>query len=284
LESGGLLATHYAHTNDALESYGLRALFADLVYEDAFKLVRARRASGAFAPSPSNAEVKRIIRADAETFHDAMVRAAPVPFFITCFARHDRTYHDENGLLTLWRCYGGAGEGLALGFNTRGVVAATEHLVGTYALASLYLDRVLYGADDEQLRSRLVESDGLRKSFLAYLDSVILRREPEVEDRRLEFLQFTVLAACAKHPDFTDERELRLVARPAMPGHENGRLSSLQEDGHRMLLPYLDALEQVIVGPGPQQEQQLRLAQATLADAGFAHVRVRKSQTPYRFL
>jgi len=151
-----------------------------------------------------------------------MVRALPTPFHLTCFSKHVSPQNDANGLLTLWRFYGGDGEGVALGFNTRKLVAATSSIQQSYALSALYLDDVRYGADDG-LRARLAEAPGLVEMFLEFIENVIHGRELDFRTRGQEMIQFIVLAACAKHADFVDEREIRLVATPSFPGHEKGR-------------------------------------------------------------
>lgn len=284
LRSGGLYATHFAHTNDAEEFHGARELFPVLAYEPAMALAKRLRAKGAFRRAPSNAALEQIIPEDARSFHDAMVRSLPLPFFLTCFSKHTEPHHNLNGLLTLWRFYGGEGEGIALGFNTRKLVDATESLLQTHSLAAVYLDEVLYGIDDEVLRGRMSEASGLIEMFLEFVDNLISERELEFGNRGLEMHQFTVLAASAKHPDFVDEREIRLVVTPAFKGHENGRRSAQTSSERFILLPYLNALERVIVGPSRDQAALANRVGSALRRADLGSVQVISSNTPFRFL
>jgi hypothetical protein len=284
LASRGLHATHFAHTNDAEEFHGVREMFPALAAEPAIALAKRLRAKGAFKRAPSNAALAEIIPEDARNFHDAMVRALPLPFYLTCFSKHTAPHHNVNGLLTLWRFYGGDGEGVALGFDTRRLVGATETLLRTHALTAIYLDEVRYGIDDEVLRARMSDATGLLEMFLEFVDNLISGRQLDFGKRGLEMRQFTVLAASAKHPDFMDEREIRLVATPAFEGHEDGRESARTSDERFILLPYLDALESVIVGPSRDQAGLAERIGATLERAGYADVEVVRSKTPFRFV
>lgn len=284
LASGGMRATHFAHTNDAEEFHGARDLFPQLMAAPAFELAKRLRAQGAFKRAPSNAELKRIIAADAGGFHDAMVRSLPLPFHLTCFSKHASAHHNANGLLTLWRFYGGAGEGIALGFNTRKLIDATEVIQKKYAIAAIYLDEVRYGSDDEVLCRRMYDATGLVEMFLEFVDSLINQRVPDFDGRGVEMHQFTVLAACAKHPDFVDEREIRLIVTPAFSGYEEGRLSAYSADERYMLLPYLNALERIIIGPSPEQEALAERVRIAVREAGLESISVDRSKTPFRFV
>jgi hypothetical protein len=247
-------------------------------------LAKRLRARGAFANAPSNQRLEQIIPADAMNFHDAMVRALPLPFHLTCFSKHVSEQNDANGLLTLWRFYGGEGKGIALGFNTRKLVEASFQVQKSHSVAAIYLDEVRYGADDQILQSRLADAPGLVEMFLEFMENLITGRKLEFGTRQLEMFQFTVLAACAKHPDFVDEREIRLVTTPAFKGYEHGRQSAVTADARFMLLPYLQALERIVVGPSTDQVGLEAIVRAALARTGFAHVRVDRSKTPFRFV
>jgi hypothetical protein len=284
LTSGGLYATHFAHTNDVEEFYGLREVLPELAYAPAMALAKRLRAKSAFKRAPSNDALERIIPADARNFHDSMVRALPLPFHLTCFSKHLTTQNQSNGLLTLWRFYGGEGEGIALGLNTRRLIDATNSLIRSHSLSAVYIDEVRYRAEDNVLLARLADAPGLVEMFLEFMESLISGRELEFDERGKEMIQFTVLAACAKHADFADEREIRLVATPAFPGHENGRKSALIGDERFMLLPYLEALERVIIGPSSDQGALTEQVAVTLQMAGLKSVRVDQSRTPFRFV
>ena len=247
-------------------------------------LAKRLRANGAFKRAPSNAALERIIPEDARSFYNAMVRSLPLPFFLTCFSKHTAAHHNLNGLLTLWRFYGGDGEGIALGVNTRKLVDATGSLLRTHSLAAVYVDEVRYGIDDEVLRGRVSDASGLIEMFLEFVDNLISKRELDFGNRGLEMHQFTVLAASAKHPDFVDEREIRLVATPAFKGYENGRRSAKTCDERFLLLPYLDALDSVIVGPSRDQAALVDAVGSALRRANLGSVQVIRSDTPFRFV
>lgn len=284
LKSGGLFATSYEHTNDAAELRALRAPFVDVVREAALRLVLECRDAGAFKVQMSDADAQSIVCTDAGTFHDTTIRALPSPPHITCFSFHDRPHHAESGLLSLWRFYGGDGEGVALGFDTAKLADLTEDILRSWALDFIYLDQVLYGIEDPTLQTRLKDASGLPLMYLDFLRHVIEDRvlEYEAKDRQHELRQLIVLACSAKHPDFTDEREVRLVLSSSLKGYERGRQRMTQIAGKHVLVPLLDALTHVIVGPSRDQERLTKQVRTELNDAGFAHIQMSVSKTPFR--
>lgn len=194
--------------------------------------------------------------------------------------------------LTMWRLYGrgkiGEGErdgvGVALGFNTEKLRLATEGIQEKHGTYCIYLDRVRYGDDDPEVQRRVDDSPSIAtlyaKSVIAMIQGA---QEPPTDLTTEDADKFTILFPCAKHQDFEDERETRLVVCPALEVSLAGRAPLVGPDG-RVVVKYLDALEEVLVGPSNKQDELFASVSATLKAKGFERVLVKKSETPFRFL
>lgn len=284
IEKRGLYATSYDSTNDSQELRALRDPFIALVRDAALKLVISRRERGAFNLPMTDADALRLVNADAGMFHDSMVGALPVSPRITSFTSHDMPHHEENGRLALWRFYGGDGEGIALGFNTEKLASATVQILERSAVDFIYLDRVRYGETDPVLQKRVSEATGLADMFVEYLTATIEKREYDPKNRTTELMQFVVLSGCAKHLDFIDEGEVRLIVSESMAGHHRGRAQLVQPTESAVVIECLGALDVVMVGPSRDQCAVEEAVRHELTASGFRHVRVIKSKTPFRYL
>ena len=284
LSSGGLLATHYSKTNDRREFTSLRQPLAEAMFQQVLPLVREKMRTRALNFGGDEAKMLEIARGDAERSFDILVSAAPTPPHITCFSSHDLEHQVENGLLTMWRLYGGEGGGIALGFNTAALVKETEKLQEEWTIAAIYLDRVGYGTDDPQTAERMKAVPELaliyERAFKMLFNDLPALTDSQADD----LLRFFVLAASNKHPDFIDEREIRLVTAVSIEPAHNGRKPLVSPAEGRLLIPCLAALEEVMVGPSDQQDALAEAARQALDAAGFQSIPVRRSATPYRRL
>lgn len=283
LRSQTVFGTHYQHTNDANELRALANPFVGIVQREGLALAKARREQGVFSQALDDFALSYFVTTDARVFHDAMANALPAPIYLTCFARHSLANHHQNGLLTLWRFYGGDGEGVALGFDTRKLIGATNRILDSGSFSAAYLDTVSYGEPDGILQQRLAQAPGLSEMFLEYLDSVFLKKSQDVSSRQRELFEFIVLASCSKHPDFIDEREVRLVALSAIDVDPSGRATSRTGDDRHVEFPIIDALDSIMIGPSPDQTRIEERVRCALADAGRSDVRVIRSRTPFVF-
>lgn len=282
LTSGGLLATHYDQTNDRDEVRALRDTLVTTMAEVARVRARERLSRGDIRiDAMSEEEFDSIIDADARTFFDIMVRVMPSAPHITCFSAHDQPHHRRNGLLTMWRLYGGEGQGVALGFDTAKLVAATYRIRGALAIDTIYLDRVGYGEDDPEIRRRLHESPDISELFSTFLIALFEGRTEIPDEEGSNLFKFLTLCASVKRADFEDEREIRIITSQALTETVNGR-SAPTLIGSRVLLPILDALDEVLIGPSETQEELFQDVRNGLDAAGLKHVGVRRSDTSFR--
>jgi hypothetical protein len=120
--------------------------------------------------------------------------------YLTCFSRH--LPHDTDGLLSMWRAYGNAGNGVAIVFDT-------SRLIDTES-AALVLVEV-----DYQSRERRMEwISGLIDRFIAILKNSALDPEIVKFAGRAFLSRLKGFSLLTKHPGFREEREWRLVYFP----------------------------------------------------------------------
>lgn len=286
LASGGLFATHYSRTNDRQEFTAMRQPLAEAMFQQVMPLVRERVRRGQLNFGGDEQRMIEIAREDAERSFGILASSAPTPPHITCFSAHDLEHQIANGLLTMWRLYGGEGGGIALGFDTSALVKETERLQEALAISAIYLDRVGYGPDDPQTIERMRAAPDLARIHERAFNMLFGDRPDLTDGQADDLMKFFVLAASTKHPDFVDEREIRLVVAPALDTESgrNGRAMLNSPVEGRVLIPCLAALREVMIGPSDQQDALAHSARESLDDAGLQDVAILRSGTPFRRL
>jgi hypothetical protein len=183
----------------------------------------------------------------------------------------------------MWRLYGNQ-RGIALGFDTAAIVEASEHIIQSTAIDCLFLEPIRYGFDDAELAKRVLDSEDVTRKFAEHLSSMLQKSPSEFSISKKTFEKFIILSACSKLPDFSDEREIRLVALETGEGHENGRKRAAQPEPGRIVISYMDACRSVLVGPGPDADETVTQTRHLLDAHGFKDVVVIKSGTEFRFV
>lgn len=136
-----------------------------------------------------------------QRFLDTFVREHSFDTYVLCFTQHEDP-NDHDGLLSMWRGYGGNGRGAAIVFDTSKLGPAAQ---GT----SLILAKVHYASATERLRWIDAKLDEL----------AALLRENSVPDDMLYlpagaiFQRLKLFALFTKHKGFQEEREWRAVYR-----------------------------------------------------------------------
>jgi len=223
-------------------------------------------------------ELAKITLQDAHTLFDVMLDAMPLPPQLACFTTHVQPHHKENGLLTLWRSYASDGDGIALGFNARALVDKTEEVLESSALNLICLSQVLYARD--QIAGRVAQATELLEVHANHVLAVLKAGTPK-QPTYAAYTQFLMLCAGAKHPDFEDEREIRMLVQESFPEDAAGR-PPVRKIGAGILIECLDCLEWVMIGPSDRQDDLVREIATVLAASGLSRVKVTKSNTPYR--
>lgn len=284
LTSGGLIATRVDHEaiNDPNELRAPRDTLISLMQQAATPLLEYAKSTGKLKV-PEELDLAKLINDEAANFHDIMLSALPLVPHITCFCAHPKVHHQRNGLLTMWRLYGDK-EGISLGFDTAKIVQETEKIIKHYAIDCLYVEPVLYGSEDATLIQRVLDSPEVTRKFADFLILLFLGEERDINITTSAFTKFVVLVSGAKLPDFSDEREIRLIAWEAGDGHEKGREKPLTIAPGKLVLKYLSALRSVMVGPSKSQDETARSVRQLLDAHGFQEVEVLRSHTQFRFV
>lgn len=209
LESGGLFASPYTDTNDREEFVAAKSILCPLIAERAKIHIRKQHPEFFAAVLKAGDNPDEIIEKDAATFYDVGLRTNAFKPFLTCFSAHVEPHHKSNGLLSMWRSYCNANNGIALGFDTNRVIKKTEALIESKRFVALYLDRASYGASDSQLQQRLKDADNLIDTYHRFVSAMINSKDPNLDAGAL--LKLLVLTTSVKHSDFSDEREIRMI-------------------------------------------------------------------------
>lgn len=138
-----------------------------------------------------------ILRNDFEKKMDELINDHALDTYVMCFCEH--LPENNDGLLSMWRGYGGNGSGAAVVFDTARIVEVKN--------SPLVLSRVIYGTTEQRMEwinkkldqfALLLQQNSIPSSML-YLPI----------DRLLERLK--LFALFSKHNGFLEEQEWRLV-------------------------------------------------------------------------
>lgn len=281
LASGGLIATKYDLTNDNSEMRHLRNPLVSILVERATPIILAEIAKSDMEIIGPEADFVEVVANDAKKFFDILIRTIPGGPHLTCFSAHQDAHHHENGLLTMWRLYGGAGSGLALGFDTAKLVEITSQIQANNQIDLIFLEQVRYGDHDPETQRRLDDFPGLPNLYAKAALAILENRGEFPPSAHDDLLKFVVLNVCSKHPDFQDEREVRLVTTQATPESQGNR-TPLGRVNDRLIIPCMDALTEVIVGPSDDQPSLIETVKNALHHHDLGSVIVRASNTPFR--
>jgi len=127
--------------------------------------------------------------------------------FVFCFSQHDRD--DNDGLLSMWRGYGGSGSGVAVVFD-----AGNVNLLDA---SSMILARVHYGTAEQ--RSAWLTSKA--SEFARILSGYVVADDQLQMAAAALFERIKLFALFSKHTGFREEQEWRVVY---MPNRDEGAL------------------------------------------------------------
>lgn len=279
LESGGLLAKDYRETNDSKEMGTLDQKIYELCSPHAERHLIEYMDKMNLEFTQSFSSYLNIIKEDIGIFYKTTISSIPNKPHLICFCGHSKPHHRSNGLLTMWRSYGGK-TGIALGFDTRKMIDSTEVLIRERKHWYMYFDEVGYGPDATQTIDRLNDFPELPELYTKTIIQT-LAENPDFNKKYYgeNLFKFFIINAAAKHEDFEDERETRLIIGESVDDKLN---IDLRVNG-RILFPCLDALKEVIIGPHPNQFELKKRVEETLRTRNLQEqVTVRNSRTPFR--
>jgi len=281
-ESGGLLSSPFNQTNDSSEFRALESVIVEMMARGGLERIPTLFKQYKLSFAGSRDDFAKVCFEDAKSCFNALIKGMPAAPEIACFSYHEKANHIENGLLTQWRLYGGKGSGVALGFNARRIIDISNDSIKTLGVDTMFLDQVAYGAEMGQSADRLSEFSELPEIYARSVLAVLLDRRGIFEDLREELMKFFVLCASTKHPDFADEREIRLVVSPAIDETLADR-KRLSKVGLRSLNPILPALSEILVGPSHDQDKIVSQVEKLTKIYERKDVQIKRSNTPFRF-
>lgn len=138
---------------------------------------------------------------------------------VVSFAKSNKPDHEKRGLLTLWSRYTG-NQGYCLQYDESDVLRTIGLEAQSRAYAFMDLARIHYGFDESELEySEILLQIKLRLLGEVHRERQGLGVDPHFDDWWPESIFATrMFAYCAKHKDpfFEDEREVRIMAVPAI--------------------------------------------------------------------
>lgn len=181
-----------------------------------------------------NRERASLLRHAFQHYYNQFDNAHLFDTYVFCLSEHDRGNRD--GLLSMWRGYGGFGGGVALVFNTDIIRGANEQ-------SPLMIAKVRYASSEERL-------SWLTQQVTDWGE--ILKKTPIPDDKLYlaAYALFGIIkhyALVSKHDGFREEQEWRLIYLPERDtaGHLKDRLGYAL--GARGVEPKL----KVKIGPQP---------------------------------
>ncbi len=280
LDSGGLFASPYTETNDREEFLAAKSILCPLIADRAKAYLRTEHPEFIEAVLREGDDPDEIVEKDAAIFYDAGLRTNAFKPHLTCFSAHNETHHKSNGLLSMWRSYCSANNGIALGFDTSRLIRKTEELTSTKKFAAIFLDFAAYGSGDPQLQDRLADSDDVIEMYFKFISNQIRHEKPHLNPRAL--LKLLVLMTSVKHSDFSDEREIRMIVSEG--SNENDNREEVKTFGNKIIVEIADCLTEILIGPTKDPESIEAAVRNTLDHRNFSAVSIRHSGTPFRNL
>lgn len=276
LTSSTLWATDAQFLNDSREmEFGRAELSRELMVE----CDRIRADADPLSREASRARVMesvvQILEADAESGVERGHETA----FVSCFC-------EDGDLLSQWRGYA-AGGGYALGFSREALARLPDLRLHHHIHNES--ERIAFG-DGRPVPARLVRVQYGRPGIDHLLRVVRDELVPElgvgfpgVKGWTRTFTVVFPALASIKDPAFAEEREWRLVliTHPSAP--------EIQFRANQLgLVPFLpvpvpvDAIKEIVVGPGANQPARKRGVRRFLASLDLSNVDVRCSAAPFR--
>ena len=287
-------STAYFTTNDESELSAVKGMLADLCKEFTTQLVSDKH------------EYVDLIRQHGinifdypkdfeEIWFDTMEETFDI--YITCFCRAKSELEYQDGLLSQWRGYGGAG-GYALQFSHSKMTNWTTRTLENKESHKYIFYDVYYSLDNPFKDIVLDHKDFFQETYMNYLDNVAIRLqklengdEPIDSDFKLvlpdaftgPLMALLLYRILTKNSHFSEERECRMTILDPPDDIEffirNGVIVPYTKTPQAPE-SFMDCIEGVIVGPGANQQVRYQGVQHLLKSLDM-EIEVRLSKIPY---
>lgn len=232
LKSQSLWATHYQDLNDSQEMIYAKQVLKKHVVPYLINQIEQMVKTGVLDKKQIDIEspVGSPANFIADRWIDNLIQASlkgniATPYIFSFCAHKKASYEEKNGLLSQWRGYGADG-GYALIFNTERLEALLHEEGRGYSYARLELSDVVYGGDEKKFKEEFASDTKLLCDQILYLEKLgaglVGRKEFEMQDLQAILKCMSRL----KHPGFSEEAEVRLVAFLTSEGiHSKSKLT-----------------------------------------------------------
>jgi Protein of unknown function (DUF2971) len=309
-----LWATHAEFSNDTSECKLLKSYVAKLITPHIAKLTPTLIEKLYVSESLLKEHGTSIYEDQADEIGQVLldVTNKVFPYYITSFCIHEEGKDEfKNGLLSQWRGY--ARGGFAIEFDELELKKLTDRERARWCYEEIFSNNVVYNDHESRIDPlhfkgmagaflRAVIEDDIAKlgdldrdipgAFKDELDELLGEEKPR--DYAIPFLS---VATFLKHPDFVEENEYRIVALCYRPNSQRDpgdkretKTIEFRQRAGGSVTPYIALykdlgislpIKSVIVGPHPQQQDQMRAIEMLLEQHNVkADVRI--SQTPFR--
>jgi hypothetical protein len=145
-----------------------------------------------------------ILRERFQSWYQKFDREHVIDTFVFCLSEHER--NDNDGVLSMWRGYGGNGNGAAIVFDAGNLVAREE--------TPIIIDKVVYASTEMRRRwiSRKIDH------FAQLLQTASIPDDKLHIPAFAFFERIKLFALFTKHPGFQEEREWRVAYLPDRDG------------------------------------------------------------------
>lgn len=287
-------STAYFTTNDESELSAVEGILADLCKEFTIQLVSDKHEYvDLFRKHGIN--IFEYPKEFEEIWFDSMVETFDI--YITCFCRANSELEFQDGLLSQWRGYGGT-NGYALQFSRSKLEDwTTKTLINKENHKYIFHD-VYYSLDNPFKEIVLDYKFFFQETYIKYLDwAVMALQELEKGHEPIEnnsgfilpdnfegpLFALLLYRILTKNSHFSEERECRMSILDPLDDIEffikNGVIVPYTKTP-KASEAFMDCIEGVIVGPGPDQHVRYQGVQQLLKSLDM-EIEVRLSKIPY---
>lgn len=262
VESGGLWLSDHRFLNDTEEFENGRKLTINIIN----KLITKKRYA--------------VFNQVLEKTLEQLQNYKEPPYFVCSFSKTPDS-------LDQWRSYASNGQGISITFNNSQSLSHFSILPVSTVKEVIYKDR-------EKIKLLL---SALREHRREYIIDQKLGNPIDMNTWSEELAMYLALAFINfKHPEYSSEQEVRMIVPSSRLGH-------FEKVNHRVakgqIIPYVTSSElydehfkkevgtnlpitEIRVGPTSNQDITAKSIEVYLANKGYKHVKVLKSEVPYR--
>ncbi|MFZ3017790.1 MAG: DUF2971 domain-containing protein [Gallionella sp.] len=205
-------ATHYTNLNDSSEFQIFRRKLEEFIRPDIRRILVER----GYGADDIDSKVEQVVAIHLDDLHHRTFGECGLQeVFISSFCTHEKeSVAARHGLLSQWRGYG-AGGGVAIVLDTRGIEEQMAHEQYIFDHSESYMGNVLYDDNDTQIREdRHLVFKHLPQLIRSFYPEFAKESDLSLDTWGLVLSQFIYGTTLVKHHGFCEEQEVRIVVSP----------------------------------------------------------------------